>query len=143
MHSAKHNGMGDKALPIIFDYKLNNLDLSTSDQHSYLGVILHSKTNRTVNFLKHNLSSCSSAIKATAYLTTIRPIMEYAAVIWDPFHLNTIQQLEKVQCRAARWVLYDFSQYSSVTAMIEHMSWSNLELQRKTSSLQTPYKIIN
>ena len=29
--------------PIIFNYKLNNLDLSTSDQHSYLGVTLHSK----------------------------------------------------------------------------------------------------
>jgi len=94
---------------IIFNYKLNYLDLSTSDQHSYLGVTLHSKlswsshtnnvaakANRTLNFLKRNLSSSSSAIKATAYLTIVHPIMEYAAVIWDLFHLNNLQQLEKV-----------------------------------------------
>ena len=103
--------------PIIFNYKFNHLDLSTSDQHSYLGVTLHNKlswsphinnvaakANRTLNFLKCNLSSCSSAIKATAYLTIVRPKMEYAAVIWDQFHLNNIQHLDKVQRRAARWV---------------------------------------
>ena len=80
---------------IIFNYKLNHLDSSTSDQRSYLGVTLHSKlswsphiyiyifnyinsvaanANRTLNFLKHNLISCSSAIKATAYLSYLGPI---------------------------------------------------------------------
>ena len=93
--------------------------------------------------MSSNLSSCSSAIKATAYLTIVRPIMEYAAVIWDPFHLNNIQQLEKVQSRAARWVLNDFSRYSSVSAMIDHLSWPSLELRRKVSRLQTLYNIIN
>ena len=93
--------------------------------------------------LKHNISSCSSAIKATAYLTIVRLIMEYCAVIWDPFHLNNIQKLEKVQRRAARWVLNDFSWYSSVTAIIERLSWPSLELRQKISRLQTLYKIIN
>ena len=54
-----------------------------------------------------------------------------------------LQQLEKVQRRAARWVLHDFSRYSSVTAMIEHLSWPSLELWRKILRLQTFYKIIN
>ena len=36
--------------------------------------------------------------------------MEYAADIWDPFHQNNIQQLEKVQQhRAARWIQNDFN----------------------------------
>ena len=35
--------------------------------------------------------------KVTAYLTIVRPIMEYAADIWDPIHQSNIQQLEKVQ----------------------------------------------
>jgi len=78
------------------------------------------KANRTLNFFKHNLSCCTSDIKATAYLTIVQ--MEYAADIWDPFHQNNIQKL--VQCRAARWV---FNHYSSVTAMIEHLSWPSLE----------------
>ena len=31
----------------------------------------------------------------------VRPIMEYAADIWDPIHKSNIQQLEKVQRGAA------------------------------------------
>ena len=49
----------------------------------------------------------STAIKASAYLTMVRPIMEYASAVWDPFYVKDIQQLEKVQRRAARWVLND------------------------------------
>ena len=45
----------------------------------------------------------------------VLPKMEYAATVWDPYYQNDIQHLEKVQCRAARWVLNDFSRYSSVT----------------------------
>ena len=48
--------------------------------------------------------------------------------------------MKKVQHRAARWVLHNFSRY---TAMIEHLSWPSLELWRKISILQTLYKIIN
>jgi len=60
--------------------------------------------------------------------------MEYAADIWDPFHQNNIQQLEKVQHKAVRW---DFNRYSSITAMIEHLSWPSLETRQKISRLQT------
>ena len=142
--------------PIIFNYKLNNHNLGTSNQHSYLGVILDNKlswsphisniaakANRTLNFLKCNLSCCSSNIKATAYLTIVRPSMEYAAVIWDPYHHNNIQQLEKVQRRAARWVLNDFNRFSSVTAILQHLSWPSLQLRRKIFRLQALFKIIH
>ena len=96
-----------------------------------------------MNFLKCNLSCCSSNIKATAYLTIVRLSMEYAAVIWDPCHHNNIQQLEKVQRRAARWVLNDFNRFSSVTAMLRHLSWPSLQLRCKISRLQTLFKIIH
>jgi len=97
------------------------------------------KANRTLNFLKHNLSCCTSDIKATAYITIVRSIMEYNADIWNPFRQTNIQQLEKVRCRAARWVMNDFNCYSSVTAMVEHLSWPSLETGRR---LQTAlYKI--
>ena len=142
--------------PIIFDYKLNSHNLGTSNQHSYLGVILDNKlswslhisnigakASRTLNFSKRNLSCCSSSIKATAYLMIVRPSMEYAAVIWDPYHHNNIQQLEKVQRRAVRWVLNDFNQFSSVTAMLQHLSWPSLQLRCKISRLQALFKIIH
>ena len=98
--------------PLLFSYNLNNHSLSTSTQLSYLGILLDNKlswsshinyitANKTLNFLKRNLSSCSSPVKASAYLTFVRPSMEYTAVVWDSYHHNAILQLEKVQRRAA------------------------------------------
>ena len=52
----------------------------------------------------------------------VRPSMEYASVVWDPYHHNAILQLEKVQRRAARWALNDFSRYTSVTVILQQLS---------------------
>ena len=54
-----------------------------------------------------------------------------------------IQQLEKVQRRAARWVLNDFSRYSSITNMLQQLSWPSLQVRRKICRLQTLFKIIH
>ena len=142
--------------PVVFNYNLNDHSLSTSAQHPYLGILLDNKlswsshtkhiitkANKTLNFLKRNLNSCSSSVKASAYLTLVRPSMEYAAAVWDPYHHNDILQLEKVQRRAARWVLNDYNRYSSVTAMLQQLSWPSLESRRKIFRLQTLFKIIH
>ena len=97
-------------LPYQCNYTLNKHTLATTDQHRCLGVLLDkwlscsphisniaSKASQTLNFLKCNLSMCSTAIKASAYFTMVRPIMEYASTVWDPFYVKDIQQLEKVQ----------------------------------------------
>ena len=120
-------------------------DICTNDSHTVTNYYsnIAAKTNRTLNFLKCNLSCCSSNIKAAAYLIIVHPSMEYATLIWDTYHHNNIQQLEKVQRREARWVLNDFSRFSSVTAMIQHLSWPSLQLQQKISRLQIIFKIIH
>ena len=94
--------------PVQYDYKLSNITLTTKDQHPYLDILLHkalswsghitniaSKASQIFNFLRRNLSKCSSIVKASSYLTLVCPIMEYAASVWDPHHLNDIQALEK------------------------------------------------
>jgi hypothetical protein len=42
------------------------------------------KANNNRVFLSRNISSCPKKIKAQCYLTLVRPIMEYACVVWDP-----------------------------------------------------------
>ena len=82
--------------------------LNVSDQHTYLGVIIVvTKASRTLNFIKHNLSKCSSQVKESAYLTMVRAQLEYASDVWDPHYVGDIMELEKVQRRAA-WVLNDY-----------------------------------
>ena len=81
-------------------------------------------------------------MKASSYLTLVRPIMEYAASVWDPYHLNDILALEKVQRRAARWVMNDYSSYSSVSSMLNDLNWPSLHFRRRINRLQIFYKAI-
>ena len=41
-------------------------------------------------------------------LSMVRPSMEYATVVWGPHNAGYIHELEKIQCKAARWVLDDY-----------------------------------
>jgi len=86
-----------------------------------------SKANRSLNFLHRNLSKCSSNVKENAYLTIVRPTQEYAAYIWDPYQDYLIYEIEKIQHRAARWVLSDYRYHSSVTDMLNCLKWPTLQ----------------
>ena len=57
-------------------------------------------------------------------------------------NVKDIQQLEKVQRRAARWVLNDYRYTSSVTLMLKQLSWPTLMLRRRISRLSILYKAI-
>ena len=73
------------------------------------------KANRTLNFLKHNICKCSQSVKESAYHALVHPSLEYASVVWDPYHNNKIEQLEKVQRKAARWIVNNLA----VTALLQ------------------------
>ena len=64
-----------------------------------------SKANKTLGFLRRNLKISSREIKETAYKTLVRPIMEYAATVWDPLTQANIDSMEAIQRRAAHFVL--------------------------------------
>ena len=142
--------------PITHNYILKGHILETSEQHSYLGILINkslswsshistiaAKATKTLNFLKRNLSSCSQRVKKSAYITMVRPQMEYASAVWDPYYNSQIQQLEKVQHRAARWIYNDYSRFSSVSAMLNELSQPSLETRRKISRLQVLHKALH
>jgi hypothetical protein len=62
------------------------------------------KANKTIGFLKRNLNINNSKIKETSYKSLVRPTVEYASSVWDPYHQNNKHRLEMVQRRAARYV---------------------------------------
>jgi len=61
------------------------------------------------------LTSC----QVLAYFTYIRPILEYASVVWSPFIKTNIDKIEMVQHKAAIFVLNDYHRYSSVSHMLQ------------------------
>ena len=46
-------------------------------------------------------------MKDAAYKGMVRPILEYGSSVWDP-HPDKLQELEKVQNRAARFVTRNY-----------------------------------
>ena len=53
--------------------------------------------NKTLNFVKRTLYKCEPSVKATAYTTLVRPILEYANIIWDPHQQYLIDNIEMLQ----------------------------------------------
>ena len=85
-----------------------------------------SKANSAKAFLQRNIYQCPKAIKSNCYKSLVRPILEYAAPVWCPFlQCQTYQNIEKIQRSMARFVMNDNFQYSSVTNMMNHLSWPN------------------
>lgn len=64
------------------------------------------KAGKALNFkIQRNLKTSELNLKKTAYLTCVRPILEYACAVWDPSQARLINKIEKIQNRAARFVL--------------------------------------
>jgi hypothetical protein len=43
------------------------------------------KANKTLGFLRRNLKIPSIRIKEQAYQTLVRPLVEYASTVWNPY----------------------------------------------------------
>ena len=102
----------------------------------------HPRSSILFGGTRRNLSECSTEVKSTAYLTLVCPIMEYAATVWDPHQQYLIDNIEKIQRRAARWVLFDYRQQSSVTNMLNQLHWPTLQLRRCVSRFSQIHKIV-
>ena len=97
---------------------------------------------RSLNFIKRNLHKCTSNTKSLAYTSLVRPTLEYASSVWDPFQNKNILAIEMIQRRAARWVKSDYNWTSSVTAMLHDLWWSTLSHRREISRLKIFYNAI-
>ena len=91
-------------------YILNNQTIQLSDTYRYLGVTLNStltwnihitnvtnQATKTLNFIKRNLGKCTNQIKSKAYMSLIRPILEYATQVSDPYQKTLIHKIEMIQ----------------------------------------------
>ena len=62
------------------------------------------KTNRTLGFLRRNLSACPQDVKKSVHKGLVRPVLAYGSSVWDTSSILLQEELEKVQKRAARFV---------------------------------------
>ena len=54
------------------------------------------KANRTLGFPQRILKMGNKKTKETAHKALVRPVLEYAATVWDPYTENEISSIENV-----------------------------------------------
>ena len=92
-----------KRNPVRYEYVLHGHKLQHVDSAKYLGVTMTSdfswnkhadnvvnKAKGTLGFLRRNLQISISfpSLKTTAYTSLVRPVLEYASTVWDPYTPN-------------------------------------------------------
>jgi len=87
--------------------------------------------------------SCPTSTKEQCYKTLVRPKLEYASTVWDPYTKQDINKTESVQNRAARFTTGDYRRTSSVTAMKEQLHWQTLQQRRHQAKVTMLYKVRN
>ena len=121
-------------------YTLHGQILEVVTSAKYLGVDISSG----LSWNSHIDRITGNANRTLGY---IRPQLEYAAPIWDPYTKEKTLQLEKIQRRAARWTTSNYDYRSSVTSMLtsmlDQLSWRTLEQRRADARLCLFYKMIH
>ena len=53
----------------------------------------------------------------------VRPQIEFTSAVWDTSYNVDVDTMEKIQHRAARWVLSDYNRTSFMTQILNQLSW--------------------
>jgi len=91
-------------------YSLMGTLIAEANSCKYLGIILRSdlswgvhvkytvkKARKALHFTMRILRKGNSDTKSLAYVSLVRPILEYGATCWDPYREGQINALDRVQ----------------------------------------------
>jgi hypothetical protein len=150
-------------------YSINGGLLESVASYKYLGVVFQKdlgwsehvgmvskKGISTLNFVMRQLKGTNQVIKDKAYLSLVRPIMEYASSTWDPYRLGEMKEIEKVQRLAARRVTGRMKRFKLTkdikgtvekvfekpSEMVKELRWSTLANRRMHNRLSSMFRAI-
>ena len=110
--------------PVVHDYQLNETSINCKDHYKDLGVIFShdlswskhissivAKAYKTLALIRRTFhhSTTSVSVRKTLYMSLIRSQLTYCSPVWRPHLIEDIKILEKVQRRATKWILQDYS----------------------------------
>ena len=146
--------ISNKKTPTLVNYTLHGVSLKETNSAKYLGVSITrdlswakhinkitTKSNNSLKFIKRNIQTNNPKLKEATYKTFVRPLVEYAAAVWDPWQKKYIDKIEMTQHMAIRYIFNDYSSTSSVSNMLSKLNLPTLEKRRQISSLTMFYKI--
>ena len=151
-----HLTISKKRHPLEYAYSIDGDIIPNEKSTKYLGVTITSdlswtkhiesikaKASRTLGLIRRNLGPCDTTVKEKAYQSLVRPQLEYASSVWNPYTKTDKIKVESIQRQAARFTVGDYQRTSSVTTMLETLNWDTLEHRRLLAQATMFYKIIN
>nr|XP_058945466.1 uncharacterized protein LOC131773528 [Pocillopora verrucosa] len=136
-------------------YNISGTELRNVSSYKDLGVIMASdlkwskhveqivhKANRVLGLFKRTVGSKNKDIFSNLYKTLVRPIFEYACLVWSPHLAKDIHEIEKIQRRALRIALNRRRQEMEYEERCKILKWNSLEQRRDFLSLVECYKIV-
>lgn len=143
-----------KKHPLNFRYHVGNCFLDAVSSYKYLGVVFTSdlrwnehttyianKAMKKLGYLRRKLGNSTKEVKLLAYKTYIRPVLEYATLVWDPYTRTNIDKLERVQRRAVRFIFNSYSWRVSLSSLLQAAILEKLEMRRHCDRLKLFYLI--
>ncbi|KAJ4428390.1 hypothetical protein ANN_24410 [Periplaneta americana] len=156
-HRMKINGSKSKSITFCktreetsLNYEFNGVVIPQEQCCKYLGVYLNSKLSwgehvdnvtgkawRALHFIMKILRKASPKSREIAYLTLVRPLMEYGTTCWDPYRIYQINSLERIQYRAAKFVK---GKREDGNDTIKELKWETLENRRRKTRITSMYR---
>ena len=104
-------------------YTINNITIPEVTQHLDLGVLVSHKLSwsshiasicqsayQSLNFLRRSLqNSACVELRKQLYFALVRSKLSYCSQLWRPHLLADISTIERVQRRASKFILHDYS----------------------------------
>ena len=78
----------------------------------------------------------------TIYIYFVRPVLEYADVVWDNCTQQEKHEIEKIQLEAAR-IATGTTKLVSVQKLYDEIGWETLDVRRRKHKLVLFYKMYN
>lgn len=135
-------------------YKINSHTIKPVEYHNDLGVIITkdlswsrhisytvSKANKIKYILFKSFCRLSEKMYLKLYKSYIRPILEYANLVWTPVLKQDTELIEKVQRRSTKYI-YKYRNLNYGTRL-QKLHLSTLEKRRDRGDLIWTYKIFN
>ncbi|KAJ4439256.1 hypothetical protein ANN_07376 [Periplaneta americana] len=156
-HRMKINGSKSKSITFCktreetsLNYEFSGVVIPQEQCCKYLGVYLNSKLSwgehvdnvtgkawRALHFIMRILRKASPKSREIAYLTLVRPLMEYGTTCWDPYRICQINSLERIQYRAAKFVK---GKREDENDTIKELKWETLENRRRKTRITSLYR---
>ena len=125
-------------------FYMDNKDISTVSEQKHIGLVISDngswekhidmiteKAYKRINILRTFKLILDRKTLETMYITFVKPLLEYADVIWDNMSMSLNKQIENVQLEDSR-IVTEGTRLVSLNNLYMETSWGKLRSKRKT-----------